>query len=119
LVAGDWTDGAYSSLAPFGYWYELMATYNDRADLQAAFPDAYTDFAQYTGLVNWAGAVVTQLRRPHVGSPSPENPGEGRDASSPRSLRGQVLLNLSAGWVLLGFTPGPTRRHERWRMNFW
>jgi hypothetical protein len=59
VVQGQWTDPAYSVLAPFGYYYAVMATYNDQADLQAAFPHAYTHFASFAGLVDWAGGVVT------------------------------------------------------------
>ena len=59
VVTGVSTDGAGSYLAPFGYYYELMATYNARSDLQAAFPNAYTNYTGYTGLVSWADSVVT------------------------------------------------------------
>jgi outer membrane protein assembly factor BamB len=58
VVTGQLTDSDYSTLAPFGSWYALMETYNRRPDLQAAFPDAYTNFAHYTGLVSWADDVV-------------------------------------------------------------
>ena len=61
LARGLYSDGAYSTLAPFGYWYVLMETYNLRSDLQSAFPDAYTSSAEFDGLVTWAGGVVTQL----------------------------------------------------------
>ena len=37
----------------------LYAVYNDRPDLQAAFPDAFANFTNYTELVTWAGGVVT------------------------------------------------------------
>jgi len=60
-VTGQWTDHNYQTLAPFGYWYALMATYNARPDLQAAFPQAYTNYTSYTDLVNWADAVVAGL----------------------------------------------------------
>jgi hypothetical protein len=59
VVTGQWTDSAYDLLAPFGYWYALMATYNDRSDLQITFPDAYANLGSYSELVQWAGAVVT------------------------------------------------------------
>ena len=59
VVLGQTTDSAYTALAPYGYWYALMAVYNGRADLQSAFPDAYQNFTNYTLLVNWAGGVVT------------------------------------------------------------
>jgi len=59
-AAGSLADSAYVYLHPLGigYWYVMMATYTDRADLLAAFPDAYSNFASYTALVSWAGAVV-------------------------------------------------------------
>jgi len=60
VVTQKWTDGAYNQLEPFGYYYNLMMTYNQRLDLQAAFPAAYSSWASFTGLVNWAGGVVTQ-----------------------------------------------------------
>lgn len=59
VVTGQWSDGSYSTLAPFGYYYALMGTYNGRSDLQGAFPDAYTVFSSYEGLVRWASGVVT------------------------------------------------------------
>jgi 3',5'-cyclic AMP phosphodiesterase CpdA len=58
VVAGG-ADSSYPALAPFGYWYVLMATYNQRPDLQTAFPDAYTNFTNFTDLVSWAGGVVS------------------------------------------------------------
>lgn len=61
VVNGLSTDGAYSALAPFGYWYALMGVYDSRADLQTAFPYAFSDFASFTGLVSWAGTVVNGL----------------------------------------------------------
>ena len=59
VVTGQWSDSSYAALAPYGYYYALMGTYNGRADLEAAFPGAYTNWTSYVGLVNWAGAVVT------------------------------------------------------------
>jgi hypothetical protein len=59
VVSKQWADPAYSTLAPFGYWYDLMSIYNGRSDLQTAFPAAYSSFSSYTGLVDWAGKVVT------------------------------------------------------------
>ncbi|MGA8711215.1 MAG: hypothetical protein WB786_08340 [Thermoplasmata archaeon] len=38
---------------------ELFTVYNDRPDLQAAFPDVSSNLTSYLGLVNWAGGVVT------------------------------------------------------------
>jgi len=58
VAAGSGADSAYSMLAPYGYWYVLMGTYTGRADLRAAFPDAYTNFASFSDLVNWASWVV-------------------------------------------------------------
>jgi len=37
-----------------------MNVYDGRADLQAAFPEAFTNLTNYTLLVNWAGWVVNQ-----------------------------------------------------------
>jgi hypothetical protein len=59
VVTGSSTDGAGSYLSPFGYYYELMATYNARPDLEAAFPNAFTNYTGYTGLISWAESVVT------------------------------------------------------------
>jgi len=59
VVTGTSTDGAYPTLAPFGYYYALMETYGSRPDLQAAYPNAYSSFSSFTGLVNWAEGVVT------------------------------------------------------------
>lgn len=52
------SDSAQQTLEPYGWWYALMMTYNGRSDLQAAFPQAYTNYTNYTELVNWAGNVV-------------------------------------------------------------
>jgi hypothetical protein len=59
VVTGSFTDGANLTLHPFGYFYALMMVYDGRSDLQSAYPDAFTNFADYTLLVNWAGGVVT------------------------------------------------------------
>ena len=59
VVTGQWNDGSYATLAPFGYYYALLGTYNNRPDLQAAYPDAYTVFAHHEGLTVWASGVVT------------------------------------------------------------
>jgi len=58
-VTGLTGDGAAVALEPYGYYYDLMWIYNDRPDLQAAFPDAYTNFTNYTELVTWAGETVS------------------------------------------------------------
>jgi hypothetical protein len=59
-VSGNWSDSAYPTLAPFGFWYSLMAVYNSRTDLQTAFPQAYTNFTNFSALVGWAGSVVSK-----------------------------------------------------------
>ena len=61
VVGGGTSDPAYAQLAPYGYWYVLLTTYNERVDLQSAFPDAYTAWTSYTDLVDWAGGVVTDM----------------------------------------------------------
>ncbi len=60
VVTGQFTDSANATLQQYGYWYALMYVYNGRLDLQAAFPDAYTNESNFTALVTWAGEVVTQ-----------------------------------------------------------
>jgi hypothetical protein len=60
VVSGAWVDHSYANLAPFGYWYDLMSTYNARSDLKGAYPSAYTNFLQFEALVSWAGGVVTR-----------------------------------------------------------
>ncbi len=62
VVTHQWVDGAYSTLAPYGYWYTLMHIYNTRSDIQSAFSNAYYSKANYQGLINWAGGVVTRQR---------------------------------------------------------
>lgn len=59
VVTGTFSDPVEPTLAPFAYWYTLMMVYNSRADLLSTFPDAYGNSSSFTGLVNWAGAVVT------------------------------------------------------------
>ncbi len=58
VVNDSFADSSASTLAPFGPWYALMLTYDNRTDLQAAFPDAFGNFTNFTELVNWAGEVV-------------------------------------------------------------
>lgn len=60
VVSGAWNDSANASLQPFGYWYVLMRTYDGRPDLEGAFPNAWENETDFTGLVSWAGGVVTQ-----------------------------------------------------------
>jgi len=60
VVTQQWTDGSYATLSPYGFYYALASTYDTRADLQAAFPNAYSSWSGYTSLVNWAGGVVTK-----------------------------------------------------------
>lgn len=53
-------DSAYSTLQGYGYWYDLMGSvYTPRPDLQAAFPNAFSNSTSYDALLAWAGAVVT------------------------------------------------------------
>ena len=59
-VTHQWVDGAFNRLNGAGYWYDLMMTYNLRPDLQAAFPDAYSNQTSFQGLINWAHGVVTR-----------------------------------------------------------
>jgi len=61
VVDGSFADSAFDQLAAsdIGYYYELMGVYNNRPDLQSAYPDAYTDERSYSGLLSWAGEVVT------------------------------------------------------------
>ena len=59
VVTGQFTDSANATLSPWGYAYDVFLVYNERPDLQAAFPSAYTSLSNYTSLVNWAGGVVT------------------------------------------------------------
>jgi hypothetical protein len=60
VVTKQWTDSSYNILNPYGYYYDLMMTYNTRSDVRAAFPSAYTTRSSYTSLINWAGGVVTE-----------------------------------------------------------
>jgi hypothetical protein len=59
VSTSSWPDGSYNVLAPNGYWYDLLSVYNSRADLQSAFPNAYSSWTSYTSMVTWAGGVVT------------------------------------------------------------
>ncbi len=58
VVNNTFPDSDASVLAPFGPWYVLMLTYDQRPDLQAAFPQAYTNYTNFTDLEVWAGEVV-------------------------------------------------------------
>jgi len=58
VVSQQWSDSSYNSLQPYGYWYALIMVYNQRSDLQAAYPNGYTS-ESYLSLINWAGGVVT------------------------------------------------------------
>jgi hypothetical protein len=58
VVTGAFADSDAATLTPFGYSYALMLVYDGRADLQSAFPDAFSNEGSYQGLVAWAGAVV-------------------------------------------------------------
>jgi len=40
-------------------WATLDSVWDTRADLQAAYPDAFSSITSFTGLLNWAGGVVT------------------------------------------------------------
>lgn len=59
VVTGQWTDSANATLQGFGYYYALMKVYNGRADLQSAFPNAFTNEGSYQALLTWAKDVVT------------------------------------------------------------
>jgi hypothetical protein len=54
------SDGYHQILLPYGYWYTLMTVYENRPDLQTAFPNAYTSPASYHNLLCWAKSVVEQ-----------------------------------------------------------
>jgi len=58
VVSGAFPDASAATLAPYGYYYTLMLVYDHRADLQAAFPNAYNSSASYEGLLSWAKNVV-------------------------------------------------------------
>jgi len=62
VVTQKWTDGRYNILNTYGYWYDLMSTYNARSDLQSEFSNVYSNSttANYLSLINWAGGVVLQ-----------------------------------------------------------
>ena len=59
VVTGSFTDGASGTLHAYGYYYDLHLVYDQRADLQAAFPDAFANPSEYTLLLDWAGGVAT------------------------------------------------------------
>lgn len=65
VVIHEFNDSDYATLAPFGYLYALMVVYNQRTDLQSAFPGIITGLMTgsngtvYAQLVDWAGWVVT------------------------------------------------------------
>jgi len=58
VVTQQWVDGDYALLNQYGYWYDLMMVYNQRSDLQSAYPGAYTNYASYVNLLHWAKGVV-------------------------------------------------------------
>jgi len=64
VVTNQWVDGRYTLLNNYGYWYDLMMVYNQRPDLQAAYPNVYTSQPQFQGLINWANNVVTGVIKP-------------------------------------------------------
>jgi len=59
VVGGKFADIASPTLDPWGYAFDLFAVYEDRADLQTAFPNALESLSALQQLVNWAGGVVT------------------------------------------------------------
>ncbi len=59
VVRGGTSDPNNVTLVPYGYWFDLMSVYDQRGDLQYAFPNAFTVQANYTELLSWAGQVVT------------------------------------------------------------
>ncbi len=60
VVTGSFVDSANMTLYPFGYFYALMFVYDDRSDLQGAFPDAFTNGTSFNGLLAWAKGVVLE-----------------------------------------------------------
>jgi len=56
---GTFVDDWQSWLLPFGGYYVLMWVYGSRADLQSAFPNAFTNGPDYHALLVWADEVVT------------------------------------------------------------
>lgn len=54
----QFVDSAYTTLLPWAFAYDLFGLYENRSDLQTAFPNALTNATEETQLVNWAGGVV-------------------------------------------------------------
>ncbi len=61
VVRGGTSSSANQTLVPYGYWYDLMSVYDQRGDLQYAYPNAFTVQANYSALLSWAGQVVTNV----------------------------------------------------------
>ncbi len=61
VVRGGTSDAANQTLFPYGYWYDVMSVYDQRGDLQYAFPNAFTVQANYSALLTWSGQVVTHV----------------------------------------------------------
>jgi hypothetical protein len=59
VVTGSFSDSAGALLQAYGYYYDLHLVYDQRSDLQAAFPNAFTSASEYTLLLDWAGGVAT------------------------------------------------------------
>ncbi len=59
VLNNTFADSSAAALRPYGAWYELLWTYDGRTDLQYYFPDAFDNETNFTGLVDWAGWVVT------------------------------------------------------------
>ena len=58
VVTNSFVDSDAPKLSPFGYYYALMFVYDDRSDLQTAFPNAFSNNASYQALLGWAKGVV-------------------------------------------------------------
>lgn len=65
VVNHEIVDSSYQLLSPFAWYYVLMSIYKSRAHLQTTFPDAYYNDTSFTGLVCWAGHLVSS---PHSDS---------------------------------------------------
>jgi len=61
VVTSSFVDSSQSTLTPFGYYYALMYVYDGRSDLQAVYPNAFTNGTSYQHLLTWAKNVVTPL----------------------------------------------------------